>query len=325
MPSPSLFDFLRDSESMRNVRQGVTDALNRGMVAGALGAPVDLATQAANLGVAGVGYAGHKLGLLSAPPDLMDSRNVPGSSEWIGQKMQNAGAVSASRNAPAEFAAGLLSMGAPKAAQKVGGLLYQAEQNAARTPTMPLRGQRGVLRVSDAIDPIDAKYPGAKKFVSDVERLSEDNGKIFARWSASEAHDMTPGAVSQDFVSGGRHAGLSAVPIDGTTHPVDIAKSLAEYNFLRMNDPKVTLRVYSGKQVGVDSDGYASITPTGKVIDVPPDFIKHIDRGFVKAYELADKIKEATSKLEQTTGSSRQIWQDALNKDQAALAELLKK
>lgn len=325
MPTPSLFDFLRDAESWRGMRQGLTDAANRGMVAGTLGAPVDMATQAANLGIAGVGYLGHKTGLLSTPPDLIDPRNVPGSSEWIGQKMQNAGAVSANRNAPAEFAAGLLSMGVPKAAQKVGGLLYQAEQNAAMAPTMPLRGQRGVLRVSDAIDPIDAKYPGAKKFVSDIERLSEENGKIFARWSASEAHDMSPGSVSQDFVSGGRHAGLSAVPIDGTTHPVDIAKSLAEYNFLRMNDPRVTLRVYAGKQVGIDSDGYASINPTRKLVDVPPEFISHIDSGFVKAYELSDKIKEATAKVAQTTGSARQIWQEALHKDQAALAELLKK
>lgn len=149
MPSPSLFDFLRDAESWRGMRQGLTDAANRGMVAGTLGAPVDMATQAANLGIAGVGYLGHKTGLLSAPPELLDSRNVPGSSEWIGQKMQNAGAVSANRNPVAEMGMGLLSPVAFKAAQKVGGLLagveMKAAENAAKPSTLRQVGQRGAI------------------------------------------------------------------------------------------------------------------------------------------------------------------------------------
>lgn len=151
MPSPSLFDFLSDAESWRGMRQGLTDAANRGMVAGTLGAPVDMATQAANLGIAGVGYLGHKAGLLSTPPELLDSRNVPGSSEWIGQKMQNVGAVSANRNPVAEMGMGLLSPVAFKAAQKAGGLLAGAEmkaaENLAAPSTMPVRGQRGMIRV----------------------------------------------------------------------------------------------------------------------------------------------------------------------------------
>lgn len=149
MPSPSLFDFLRDAESWRGMRQGLTDAANRGMVAGTLGAPVDMATQAANLGIAGVGYLGHKTGLLSAPPELLDSRNVPGSSEWIGQKMQNAGAVSANRNPVAEMGMGLLSPVAFKAAQKAGGLLagveMKAAENAAKPSTLRQAGQRGAI------------------------------------------------------------------------------------------------------------------------------------------------------------------------------------
>lgn len=149
MPSPSLFDFLRDAESWRGMRQGLTDAANRGMVAGTLGAPVDMATQAANLGIAGVGYLGHKTGLLSAPPELLDSRNVPGSSEWIGQKMQNAGAVSANRNPVAEMGMGLLSPVAFKAAQKAGGLLagveMKAAENAAKPSTLRQVGQRGAI------------------------------------------------------------------------------------------------------------------------------------------------------------------------------------
>lgn len=162
MPSPSLFDFLRDAESWRGMRQGLTDAANRGMVAGTLGAPVDMATQAANLGIAGVGYLGHKTGLLSTPPELLDSRNVPGSSEWIGQKMQNSGMVTENRNPIAEAGMGLLSPVAFKAAQKAGGLLAGAEmkaaENAAKPSAIRMQAQRGVARIggmaNDTVDDV---------------------------------------------------------------------------------------------------------------------------------------------------------------------------
>lgn len=54
----------------------------RGWLADSMGAPVDLATAATNLGIAGVGYAGHKSGLLKKPPELIDPANVPFSSDW---------------------------------------------------------------------------------------------------------------------------------------------------------------------------------------------------------------------------------------------------
>lgn len=146
-----VWNFLRDPQARSEMRNALTDSANRGMVAGSLGAPVDLATTLTNLLIAGGGYVGHKTGLLSQPPDLIDSRNVPGSSEWIGQKMQKAGAVSPNRNALAEFGMGLLSPVAYKGAQKVGGLLYNAETNAlanaAKPSTMVMKGQRGVAMV----------------------------------------------------------------------------------------------------------------------------------------------------------------------------------
>ena len=108
MPN-SIWDFVTDRQSQRDVRNALLDAANRGMVANTLGGPVDLATTLTNLGIAGAGYVGHKTGLLSQPPELIDPRNVPGSSEWIGQKMQNAGMVSPNRNALAEAGMGLLS------------------------------------------------------------------------------------------------------------------------------------------------------------------------------------------------------------------------
>ena len=103
-----VWNFLRDPQARSEMRNALTDSANRGMVAGSLGAPVDMATTLTNLLIAGGGYLGHKTGLLSQPPDLIDSRNVPGSSEWIGSKMEHAGAVSPNRNALAEFGMGLL-------------------------------------------------------------------------------------------------------------------------------------------------------------------------------------------------------------------------
>lgn len=149
MPQPSLLGFLQDKDSQRAVGRGLLDAANRGWIAQTFGAPVDMATQAVNLGIAGAGYLGHKAGLFKQPPELLDSARVPGSSEWIGQKMQNAGMVSPNRNPIAEAGMGLLSPVAFKGAQKVGGLLANAEmkaaQNLAQPSTMRAKTQRGIF------------------------------------------------------------------------------------------------------------------------------------------------------------------------------------
>lgn len=145
----NLLNFLADRDSQKAMKNGLLDAANRGMVASTLGGPVDLATAITNLGIAGAGYIGHKSGLLSRPPELINPLSVLGSSEWIGQKMQNAGMVSPNRNALAEAGMGLLSPVAYKGAQKMGGLLYNVEQNAlanlAKPSTMTMQGQRGIF------------------------------------------------------------------------------------------------------------------------------------------------------------------------------------
>ena len=67
--------------------------LIRGLTADWLGGPVDLATVLANLGIAGGGFAAHKLGLVDTPPDLLDPANVPFSSDWYvkNSPLQNPG------------------------------------------------------------------------------------------------------------------------------------------------------------------------------------------------------------------------------------------
>ena len=142
---PTFFDALKDPEFRASVIRGLIDAGNRGAAIVA-GAPVDAATQAANLGVAGVGYVGHKTGLMKTPPNLIDPATVPGSSEWIGRRMEQGGFVSADRNPTAEV---LASLAIPMAAARVGPSLFAAEQRAAQNlaapRTMPMRGERGAV------------------------------------------------------------------------------------------------------------------------------------------------------------------------------------
>lgn len=64
------------------------NGLARGLGPDTLGAPVDAATQLANLAIAGGGYLGHKAGLIDTPPGLIEK--AVGGSDWIAEKLGNA-------------------------------------------------------------------------------------------------------------------------------------------------------------------------------------------------------------------------------------------
>lgn len=131
-----LLDFVSDPQARADMRIGLLDAANRGVVAGLLGAPVDLAT----LALRPLGYGVEK---------------PVGGSEWIGQKMQDAGMVSAQRNPLAEALAGLAI---PAAAYRAAPALFAAEQAVARnaatkTPfNARTMGQGGGLPMPAQID-----------------------------------------------------------------------------------------------------------------------------------------------------------------------------
>jgi hypothetical protein len=124
-----LLDALLDPQFRQDTLRGLLDAGNRGAVAGLLGGPVDLATMA----MRPFGYGVEK---------------PFGGSEWIGQKMQDAGFVSANRNPVAEA---LASFAGPMAVQQAGPKLFAAEQAMARNAAMPspmnaaTRGQAGAV------------------------------------------------------------------------------------------------------------------------------------------------------------------------------------
>jgi hypothetical protein len=105
-----------DRQFFEQVGTGLKDAAYRGFGAIA-GGPVDLATMV----MRPLGYS---------TPD----NQVVGGSEWFGQKMQDAGLVSSSRNPVAEF---LASVAIPAAAMRAGPAMFAAEQRMAQNAMAP--------------------------------------------------------------------------------------------------------------------------------------------------------------------------------------------
>lgn len=128
-----LLDFLADKESQKQIGRGLLDAANRGGVAGLLGGPVDLATMAMR------------------PFGYSEERPI-GGSEWIGQKMHDAGLVSSQRNPIAE---GLAGFALPAAAYAAGPRLFAVEQAMMQNASSPspinaaARNQAGMLRLGN--------------------------------------------------------------------------------------------------------------------------------------------------------------------------------
>lgn len=146
-----ILDALNDPEFRRQVGLGVRDATNRG-IGMAVGAPVDLAGNVINLLIAGGGFAGHQLGLIDSPPELIDPKAQFGSSEWIGQKMQDAGMVSELRNPLAETLASIaIPMAMQKGALAMGQQLAKAEQVSANQSAIRNQGQRGVIAFPESM------------------------------------------------------------------------------------------------------------------------------------------------------------------------------
>jgi len=135
---------LLDDKFWRDIQQGLTDAGNRGIVGGTLGAPVDLAAGVINAALMSGGYLGNKLGLLTADQMPQPIEHPVGGSEWLGQKMQDAGMVSENRNPVAETLMGLLG---PSAINKGGQAVWAMEQNAAKPSLLndAARGQLGAI------------------------------------------------------------------------------------------------------------------------------------------------------------------------------------
>ena len=118
------------------------NGLARGLGPDNLGAPVDAAAAALNLGLAGVGYVGHKTGLLKEPLGLIEK--PVGGSDWIAEKLGNAddgsGAYTAGRLTP--MAIGLARLGGRGAVKAVDKVLTNGPAAHGKA------AQRGAIRLS---------------------------------------------------------------------------------------------------------------------------------------------------------------------------------
>lgn len=168
----TLADLLKDSRFWKESGQGLTDSVNRGAVAGLLGGPVDAVSGVVNAGLMGLGYAGNKMGLLSADRMPQPIQKPVGGSEWIGDLLQRGGMVSENRNAPAEMLAGLLAPSAVKGASRAA---FAAENNAMIPDTLnqQYRGQLGMIktpfgRIPETTKEVDSF---ADQVVNKAERL----------------------------------------------------------------------------------------------------------------------------------------------------------
>lgn len=160
----------------RNALMDAAQGVSKGFWADGLGGPVDLMTTLANLGIAGGGYAGHKLGLLSQPPELI--QNPTGGSEWIAQKMRSAGLLNDNPGSTADnygrVAGGLLAPLTQARAPQIANALNQAP--AALQRGAYAVGEKGADMASNHLQRIGAQpsiFAGTGAKTADRAALSQ--------------------------------------------------------------------------------------------------------------------------------------------------------
>ena len=204
---PSFLGALKDPQFRSEVGNNFMTAVNRGAVGMTLGAPVDLTNMAINLGVAGYGYLGNKLGLLT-PEQMPELNNEPfGGSEWIGNKMQEAGIINSNRNLPAEIIAGtVLPFGFNALEARIPQMVRGLDQLAANynalddLNTGQYMGQRGAVKskggnwlsrsVEESLNPL--KHRGTPSIAFSQEEADDLIARGFVKDKSEEGHYLPP-------------------------------------------------------------------------------------------------------------------------------------
>jgi hypothetical protein len=201
--------------------------------------------------------------------------------------------------------------------------------NQERDTTAPMAADDVAGQDSAARQPGDdqgATLKRGREFVRQIEALAEKHGRVFIRWSPTAERDLQGDQRSRDFVSGAQHEGLSAVEITGDMHHVDIAKRLAEYGFLRMQDGRAVPRVYLAESVGADSDGYSSIKPREMALEADANVIAAIDARLADILDAEDEIETLRRRLERfgdTQTAGRALTEQELRHQEERLRRLL--
>jgi len=113
---------------------------------------------------------------------------------------------------------------------------------------------------------------------------------------------------------------LAAVPVEADMSVSQVAARLAEYSFSRIDKPTARPRIYRAEQVGVDSDGYASIRPVETLREPADEIIEAIDTGAARAIELRESIAADERRLARVTDQfAREIIEAAIARNRAKL------
>jgi hypothetical protein len=178
---------------------------------------------------------------------------------------------------------------------------------------------KGTTPPAMAVKPRALPAPNAQMDLQELKNIAAEHpGKVFVRWSSGSKYDMAPGAVSKDYQSGERHAGLSAVPIDGSDTIANIARYAGEYGHFA---PEA--HVYLGDVVGTDSDGYASIKPLKHLGQLDEAVKQFLNSNGARHLSLTENIANNEKRL--TSGQLDPITEKVLRQsNESSKSELAK-
>lgn len=148
--------------------------------------------------------------------------------------------------------------------------------------------------------------------------IKDDKKSFYVRWSRDPKHDLKKGARSRDYVTGQVHEGLSARDITPDMPPHRLARALTEYA-----SPGLWPHIYSGKQVGTDSDGYPSISDLDHVGSLSPQLVTSLRTGLPRWLELRHAAQNAQNRLQTITDPfARQIAETTAENSKQELAKM---
>ena len=93
-------------------------------------------------------------------------------------------------------------------------------------------------------------------------------------------------------------------------HPVDIAKFIAEYGFIRLQNHLSVPHVYLADRVGTDSDNYASIKPKKLLLESDRDIVRAIDIDAHKIMEVEDDVNRYEARLAKFADNERSVGKE---------------
>jgi len=195
----------------------------------------------------------------------------------------------------------------------------------------PVRGiidAKNKRGVSDIVTKAEKATPKKERSKIEMDNLGDviglerpDGEEWFVRWSRGiNADKKSPN--SKDYATGEMHQGLSSVPWPSNESLGKKLKSISEYMFLRLKDPKIRPYIYKAKQIGTDSDGYSLISEISLKAEFSDRFIKMIDKGVAEIIEIVESIESINNRMASVDAIGKSILENSLIRKKKTLADI---